>query len=146
MEVANNVQVGTVWINSFLIEKGVETRKYSGNYFTNGVESLLNFMKPKWQTSFTVENNITIEKLEKELKSFGGLSPTSALPVSESINSLKTYKIYVGGKQARPDTQASRNVYIGRNEKTKKIACLVADCSRKDVRNAVEAAVSASNE
>jgi aldehyde dehydrogenase (NAD+) len=144
--IANNLQVGTVWVNSFSIEKGIETRKFSGNYLTSGSQSLLNFMKPKWQTKFTVENNITIEKLEKDIKSFGGLSSSSALPLSDTVNSLKTYKIYVGGKQARPDTQASKSVYIGHDDKTKKIACLVADCSRKDVRNAVEAAVAASNE
>ena len=146
MEVANNLQAGTVWINSCLIERGVEPRKFSGNYFTCSEQSLLNFMKPKWQTPYVVEKNITIEKLEKDLKTFGGLSASSSVPLSECVEALKTYKIYVGGKQARPDTQASKCVYIGRDEKTRKVACLVADSSRKDVRNAVEAAVAASNE
>lgn len=36
MEVAYLVNVGTCWINSFPIEKGVQTRKQSGNYQLNG--------------------------------------------------------------------------------------------------------------
>ena len=36
MEVAYLLDVGTVWINSFPIEKGVQTRKHSGNYQING--------------------------------------------------------------------------------------------------------------
>jgi aldehyde dehydrogenase (NAD+) len=143
MEVANNVQAGTVWINSCFIERGVETRKFSGNYHISGVQSLLNFMKPKWQTQISSDSKI--DQVEKELKSFGALSVNSSVPLAESLDTLKTYKIYVGGKQARPDTQGSRSVYIGRDE-TKKVSCLVADSSRKDVRNAVEAAASALNE
>ena len=38
MEVAYLVNAGTVWINSFNIERGVQTRKMSGNYKTLGLE------------------------------------------------------------------------------------------------------------
>ena len=71
MEVANNLQVGTVWVNSFSIEKSVETRKFSGNYLTSGSQSLLNFMKPKWQTTFIVENNITTSLEKRQKIGFG---------------------------------------------------------------------------
>lgn len=36
MEVAYLANVGTVWINSFQIEKGVQTRKQSGNFPISG--------------------------------------------------------------------------------------------------------------
>jgi hypothetical protein len=36
MEVSYLLNVGTVWINSFPIEKGVQTRKQSGNYSISG--------------------------------------------------------------------------------------------------------------
>ncbi len=36
MEVANLLNVGTVWVNSIHIEKGVQTRKQSGTYQISG--------------------------------------------------------------------------------------------------------------
>ncbi len=36
MEVAYLLDVGTVWINSFPIERGVQPRKQSGNYQLTG--------------------------------------------------------------------------------------------------------------
>ena len=38
MEVAYLVNAGTVWINIFNIERGVQTRKMSGNYKCTGLE------------------------------------------------------------------------------------------------------------
>lgn len=74
---------------------------------------------------------------QKNVKTFGSLPP--ALPTPTSVQENRTYKLYIGGKQTRPDTQSSRNVLNSKNE----VFCLVADASRKDVRNAVEAANSA---
>lgn len=36
MEVAYMLNVGTVWMNSFQIEKGVQPRKQSGNFQISG--------------------------------------------------------------------------------------------------------------
>ena len=36
MEVSYLINVGTVWINGFTIERGVQVRKQSGNYQTLG--------------------------------------------------------------------------------------------------------------
>ena len=38
MEVAYLLNVGTVWMNSFPIERGVQTRKSSGNYSLSGTK------------------------------------------------------------------------------------------------------------
>lgn len=103
-------------------------------------------MRPKWQTRFEIEKESSIEQLEKDLKAFGGLSSSSTVPIADNLANVKTYKLYIGGKQTRPDTQGSRSIYAGDDDKSKKLTCLVADSSRKDVRNAVEAANAAFNE
>ena len=48
----------------------------------------------------------------------------------------RTYKLYVGGKQKRPDANYSRNVLNSKGE----VIGQVGDGNRKDIRDAVEAA------
>ena len=143
MEAAYNLQVGTVWINSFGVEKGVEPRKMSGNYHVRGRQSLFNFLRPKWQHVIKSEASFSQDAVDGNLKSYGALSATSAIPLATNLDTEKTYKLYIGGKQVRPDSQGSRSVV---DETSKKVVCLVGDASRKDVRNAVEAAITAFNE
>lgn len=138
MEVAYLLNTGTVWVNAFPIERGVQARKQSGNYQINGFRSLRNFLRPKWEV-VRKEKTVDLDQAMKQVKAFGAANATPTLPSTQSLDVEKTYKLYVGGKQTRPDTQASRNVYKATNE----LYCLVADASRKDVRNAVEAAHSA---
>lgn len=52
----------------------------------------------------------------------------------------RTPKLYIGGKQVRPDSGYSREVRVGG-----RLLGLVPDGNRKDIRNAVEAARAASN-
>jgi hypothetical protein len=99
---------------------------------------LRNFLKPKFESykrSEELSNNLI--EAQKNIKTFGSLPP--ALPSPINLEENRTYKLYIGGKQARPDTQSSRSVLNSKNE----VYCLIADASRKDVRNAVEAANSA---
>ena len=51
----------------------------------------------------------------------------------------RTYKLYVNGKQARPDANYSRPLF----GKDSQVIAQVGEANRKDVRNAVEAAVKA---
>lgn len=97
-----------------------------------------NFLKPKYDhlDQLVVGD---LEATSKRIKQFGALDATPTLPSAHNLAEEKTYKLYVGGKQARADTQSSRIVFNHKNEPH----CLVADASRKDVRNAVEAANSA---
>ena len=48
----------------------------------------------------------------------------------------RTFKLYYGGKQARPDANYSRSVL----NKDSQVIAQVAESNRKDVRNAVEVA------
>lgn len=138
MEVAYLLSVGTVWMNSYPVERGVQVRKSSGNYSLSGSKSLLNFLKPKYDT-FAAKNLNTLEDAKKNIKKFGSLATTPTANAELSVS--KTYKMYIGGKQTRPDTSNSKPVFYKDDESsTDKIYALVPDASRKDVRNAVEAA------
>ncbi len=79
------------------------------------------YLKPKW---------------EKELKPFA--APRGEKPVADTGHEGidQTAKMYIGGKQARPDSGYSRAV-LG---PTGEIVGEVGDGNRKDIRNAVEAA------
>jgi hypothetical protein len=101
---------------------------------------LRNFLRPKWDSSSN-QTDVDLDQVQKQLKAFGSANPVSTLPTAQNLDVEKTYKLYIGGKQTRPDTQASRNVYLPNS--SSQTHCLVADASRKDVRNAVEAAHSA---
>ena len=59
--------------------------------------------------------------------------------VQEECGVDRTPKLYIGGKQVRPDSGYSRAVYAG-----KRLLGVVPEGNRKDIRNAVEAARGAS--
>jgi len=93
-----------------------------------------NFLRPKFEKILTKNNN-EVEEVKKQFKSVGALN-TPLVPAGQELANNKTYKLYIGGKQTRPDTQASRPIFLPNSS----LYCLVADSSRKDVRNAVELA------
>ena len=138
MEAAYLLNHGTIWVNSFPIERGVQTRKQSGNFSIGGIKSLKNFVRYKWEKNCS-ESQLTaktLDQIQANFKTFGSLSASSAIPLANNLSEEKTYKLYIGGKQQRPDTQSSRQV----KDHKQQTYCLVPDASRKDVRNAVEAA------
>jgi len=102
---------------------------------------MLNFVRPKFETNLT-QDKYDVEEVKKKFKSVGSLSTPALVPAGQTLVCNKTYKLYVGGKQTRPDTQSSRPIYM---PDSSSLYCLVADSSRKDVRNAVESACSAFN-
>jgi hypothetical protein len=115
----------------------------AGNYALTGTQSLLNFQKPRWESEF---ESLETTDFVADMKSFGAPDVASTILKAESLVDVKTYKLYIGGKQARPDTQSSRNFYIKNADGTKSLHALLPDSSRKDVRNAVEAAQASFNE
>lgn len=95
-------------------------------------------MKPAYE-SFSAPAPSGVDDARRKLKTYGALA--SSAPAIENLNVEKTYKMYVGGKQARPDTSNSKPVYYQDSKSGEnKVYALVSDASRKDVRNAVEAA------
>ncbi|KAJ4444755.1 hypothetical protein ANN_06552 [Periplaneta americana] len=135
-------QVGTVWVNSHgIIDAGVPFSgwKQSGIGILGGKGGLLEFLQYQG-----VRTNMTTEHVE--YKSFGATPDISAVSCPPSVCQQNdngvvdcTYKLYYGGAYKRPDGNSSLVVFDG----TGKVYGSIAEGNRKDVRNAVEAALKA---
>lgn len=127
LDIAPKLKAGVVWINStnnFDAAVGFGGYKESGFGREGGKEGMASYLKAKW---------------EKELKPFVAAAPKagkSANPLDDETGIDQTAKMYVGGKQARPDSGYSRPVH----GPTGALVGEVGDGNRKDIRNAVEAA------
>jgi len=137
LETAKHIKAGTVWINChnlFDASAGFGGFKQSGFGRDGGREGLFEYAKPSWQTSDIVP------KPELDLKKFG-TAYQGGVPVINGSNNPtgsvdRTYKLYYGGAQKRPDGAYSRTVFSPSGQPLGQVG----DSNRKDVRNAVEAA------
>jgi aldehyde dehydrogenase (NAD+) len=132
LDVAPQIKAGVVWINStnqFDAACGFGGYKESGMGREGGIEGLYEYLKP-------------IETLAKEAPISQPEAKHSAQKSSSKSSALvdQTAKMYIGGKQVRPDNGSSIDVISSKGE----WMGLVGDGTRKDIRNAVEAAHKAS--
>ncbi|MEJ6707642.1 MAG: aldehyde dehydrogenase family protein [Amylibacter sp.] len=128
--VAPRVESGIVWINCTNVmdaAAGFGGVRESGFGREGGREGLYEYMKPRY------------------LKSLKPIAERSDKPRDHTAtvpNGIdRTAKMYIGGKQARPDGGYSRKVLSPKG----KLVGQVADGNRKDIRNAVEAAQTSSS-
>jgi aldehyde dehydrogenase (NAD+) len=167
LDVAPKIKAGSVWINCtnlFDASSGFGGYRESGYGREGGKEGLYEYVRPKWEMEeFRIARdsakqngakhaaNGRIEQgeederesedgYEDDLQSDGlvngeGNGTIGALP---SID--RTPKLFIGGKQARPDSGYSREV----NDSHGRVIGEVGEGNRKDIRNAVEAAHAAS--
>ena len=126
LDIAPKLVAGIVWVNAtnlFDAAAGFGGVRESGFGREGGWEGLRAYTKPK-----------TTPK---------ALKPITARPVPDDLEVAdpldRTAKMYVGGKQARPDGGHSQPVYGARG----KLLGHVGIGNRKDIRNAVEAAAKA---
>lgn len=127
MDIAPKVKAGVVWVNctnQLDAAAGFGGMRESGFGREGGREGLFEYVKPTYLKSLK-----PIKKTTSGLKDEG--------IVSASVD--RTAKLYIGGKQARPDSGYAKAIY---NPKGKLIGH-VGDGNRKDIRNAVEAATAA---
>jgi aldehyde dehydrogenase (NAD+) len=125
LHVASQLKAGVVWVNCtnmFDAACGFGGYRESGYGREGGKEGLLEYLEPVWFKS--------AKKLSPESAASNG-TPEVANP---SID--RTVKLYIGGKQARPDSGYSIEVR-GANGQLLGESPLG---NRKDIRNAVEAA------
>uniref|UniRef100_A0A8C0FXZ0 Aldehyde dehydrogenase domain-containing protein n=1 Tax=Chelonoidis abingdonii TaxID=106734 RepID=A0A8C0FXZ0_CHEAB len=150
LALCRSLQVGTVWINGqnlFDAAAGVGGTKESGNGRDGGKEGLYEYVRPSWQS------RARPGPMELDYKTFAassGVDPPpvpGGFPMSVRVQSLprpplylcrvdRTYKLYYGGAQKRPEGMASLPVL----DPAGNVLAYVADGSAKDIRNAVEAA------
>jgi aldehyde dehydrogenase (NAD+) len=122
LEIAPKVKAGVVWVNGsnmFDAAAGFGGLRDSGFGREGGWEGLLAYLRPKG--------------LRKPLKA---VSPVPEPATAEVTAIDRTAKLYVGGKQARPDSGYSQAIWSPKGRLLGHIGL----GSRKDIRNAVEAA------
>jgi aldehyde dehydrogenase (NAD+) len=130
LDIAAKLKAGVVWINStnmFDAAAGFGGYRESGYGREGGREGMAEYLKPIGDKPLKAD-----EKIAAKL---------SALPVAdEEISGLpsidRTAKLYVGGKQARPDSGYSYTVLGPKGQPISQAGL----GNRKDIRNAVEAA------
>ncbi|MDU8944548.1 aldehyde dehydrogenase family protein [Ovoidimarina sediminis] len=122
LDIAPKLAAGVVWVNAtnlFDAAAGFGGVRESGFGREGGWEGLLAYTRPKGKTT--------------------ALKPLAANPAPKeaSVDSLdRTAKLYIGGKQARPDGGYSQAVWSAKG----KLLGHAGLANRKDLRNAVEAA------
>ncbi|MGB8731667.1 MAG: aldehyde dehydrogenase family protein [Candidatus Sulfotelmatobacter sp.] len=128
LQVAAQIKAGVVWVNCtnmFDAACGFGGYRESGYGREGGREGLLEYLEPAW-----FKHAPTLRAVEPKPKD-------SAAEQREGDAAIdRTIKLYIGGKQARPDSGYSFEVRGKRGE-------LLGEAplgNRKDLRNAVEAA------
>jgi len=128
LDVAPKIKAGVVWINCtniFDAGAGFGGYRESGFGREGGKEGLFEYIQESWLTKLTTK----ISKAKESKKAVK--SPNAA-----AINIDQTAKLFIGGKQVRPDSGYSLPVFDASGVHIAEIP----DGSRKDIRNAVEAA------
>ena len=135
LHVAAQLKVGVVWVNTtnlFDAACGFGGYRESGYGREGGREGLLEYMAPDW---FTRAPAIRPATPSKDTGSKGtGESDGNASSAPAALD--RTVKLYIGGKQTRPDSGYSMPVH-GPDGRLLGEAPLG---NRKDIRNAVDAA------
>ncbi len=134
-DVAPKIKAGIVWINctnQMDAAAGFGGYKESGYGREGGREGMFEYLKKS-------EKNQKKAKKPNE-KAAPHSSQLSAYSASELPSIDRTPKLFIGGKQARPDSGYSRSV-LGLDGR---VIGEVGEGNRKDIRNAVEAAHAAS--
>jgi aldehyde dehydrogenase (NAD+) len=144
LDVASKIKAGSVWVNCtnlFDGASGFGGYRESGYGREGGREGLFEYLRPKWMPR--PRPNLNLPENEKELSQWGEHIPEGPGIAREGVDSNgsmpridRTPKMYIGGKQVRPDGHYTKAVY----DAAGKLIDQVADGNRKDIRDAVEAA------
>lgn len=135
LDVAPKVKAGVIWVNCtnmFDAAVGFGGYRESGFGREGGKEGLYEYV----QETFLTELSSTPLSKNKQAKKVKITQPV----VASNIGIDRTPKLYIGGKQVRPDSGYSLPVFDINGQQIAEIP----DGSRKDIRNAVEAANKAS--
>jgi aldehyde dehydrogenase (NAD+) len=136
LDVATQIKAGTIWINStnlFDAASGFGGYRESGFGREGGKEGLWEYVKKADHRLSLVDGQ------KKKTRAKGSVSETPDYR-PQAIDSLpsidRTAKLFIGGKQARPDSGYSKAIYGPGGDLLGEVGL----GNRKDIRNAVEAA------
>src|SRR3990170_1339985 len=144
LDVASKIKAGSIWINCtnlFDAASGFGGYRESGFGREGGQEGLFEYLRPAWQDRPRPDFETTETGAGKT--TWGAHTPTRpSLPSDGRVNGKelplvdRTPKMYIGGKQVRPDGNYTRAILGPQGS----VAGQVGDGNRKDIRDAVEAA------
>jgi aldehyde dehydrogenase (NAD+) len=167
LDVARKIQAGTIWVNCtnvFDAASGFGGYRESGYGREGGREGLWEYMRPVWEHAGATASDAQLVdgqrangtgkgKKKKAAEAALELAPNGHDTNGHSANGHaapdditgwpaldRTPKLFIGGKQARPDSGYSRPVLGPRGDYLGEVG----EGNRKDIRNAVEAAHAAS--
>src|SRR5512135_2955481 len=132
LDVAPKIKAGVVWINCtnlFDAASGFGGYRESGFGREGGREGMFEYLKPEWDKGVGGgESDATAPVGTGASHEPDRTTPQSPLPAID-----RTPKLFIGGRQVRPDQGYTRPVQGGAGRE-------VGEGNRKDVRDAVEAA------
>ena len=134
LDIAPQIKAGTVWINCtnvFDAASGFGGYRESGFGREGGIEGLYEYVKPKVEAEFSATSISGFKKVESSIN--------GKTAVDKAID--RTTKMYIGGKQKRPDGGYSRVIKDPEGHSLGEVSI----GNRKDIRNAVEAAHATKN-
>jgi len=139
LDIAPRIKAGVVWVNCtnlFDAAAGFGGYRESGFGREGGREGMWEYLKPTWEKGVgSGEVGAPVPKPSTGASGITG-TPTSPHPTSPLPDIDRTPKLFIGGKQVRPDQTYSRRI-VGPDGR---VVGEVGEGNRKDVRNAVEAA------
>jgi len=131
LHVAAQVKAGVVWVNCtnlFDASCGFGGYRESGYGREGGREGLLEYLEPAWFKSAPA--------LPAAKPAPAETSDDETEPATSTVDIDRTVKLYIGGKQVRPDSGYSMAVRSNNGQLLGEVGL----GNRKDIRNAVEAA------
>jgi aldehyde dehydrogenase (NAD+) len=129
LDIAPRLKAGTVWVNctnQFDAASGFGGYRESGFGREGGKEGLYEYVKPFWESRLSKE---PVQQLPR-------FAPLEAATGQDGPQIDRTAKLFIGGRQLRPDGGYSNAAY----DATGRVIAEVPAGNRKDIRNAVEAA------
>ncbi len=149
LDIAPKIKAGSVWINCtnmFDASSGFGGYRESGFGREGGKEGLYEYVRPLRKTEAATSTTSApkdiliageyMPEAEEETSNSNGNAIEFTLPAID-----RTPKLFIGGKQVRPDSGYSRDVYDASGRRIGEVG----EGNRKDIRNAVEAAHAARN-
>jgi len=139
LDIAPKIKAGVVWVNStnlFDAAAGFGGYRESGFGREGGREGMWEYVKPVVEKGKGVA---VAAKRKSRLRASAVVdSRTTAKRTATATTPAidRTPKLFIGGKQARPDSGYSRWIHAANGERLAEVP----EGNRKDVRNAVEAA------
>jgi aldehyde dehydrogenase (NAD+) len=140
LDAASKIKAGSVWVNStnlFDGASGFGGYRESGFGREGGKEGLFEYVRPSWMARPRPDFKLDEKKKWGEHVPARPVMPSTIRADGHDLPRVdRTPKMYIGGKQVRPDGAYTITVLGAKGE----IVGQVGDGNRKDIRDAVEAA------